>query len=243
VSIILLAPGAEEELRYWVGVASHAAGAEDSRWRSDLIVRNRGAGAASVELSLHRPAGVVSRTLTLDPGQHVTQADIVGWIDSGFSGSAALELVSDQPLDVTSRTYNLLAEGATCFPGATFGQSFRGARAREGFVNGQTVTLVGLAEWSDFRTNIGLTNASTLPSEVVVSLYDDDDALVYTSPPIDLDPGEWYQLYRPYREQAGRQDIHSGRAAVEVRAGTGVLVYASLADNRTNDAATLWALP
>ncbi len=116
-------------------------------------------------------------------------------------------------------------------------------RLRDGLVDGQTAVLSGLAEWSDFRTNLGLTNASQSAAQVVLRLYDDRHTLVHSSGPMTLTPGEWRQLYRPFRELAGRSNVRNGRAEVEVKGGAGVLVHASLVDNRTNDAATLWATP
>lgn len=243
LGLVILDPESETEMRSWIAVASRADGAAGSRWRTDLMLRNRGSAAAAITLRLHAPSGVASRSLTLDAGEHVTTTDIVNFIAPAFSGSASLEVVGDHPLEVTSRTYILIAASASCFPGGTFGQAYPGMRLRDGFVDGQTAVLGGLAEWSDFRTNLGLSNASQSAAQVVVRLYDDQDTLVHTSGPMTLTPGEWRQLYRPFRELAGRSNVRSGRAEVEMKTGASVLVHASLVDNRTNDAATLWATP
>jgi hypothetical protein len=196
-----------------------------------------------VTVLLHTTGGVRSRSLTMAAGEQIAKTDVIDFIDSAFVGSAPLEVVADHPLDVFSRTYNLLAADSPYLPGATFGQGYPGMKPRDGFSDGQTAILIGLAEWSNFRTNIGLTNTSTSTSQVVVRLYDDLGTLVHTTSTITIGPGQWRQLNRPFKELAGRQDVRSGRAEVEVRSGTGVLVHASLIDQRTSDAATLWATP
>lgn len=243
VGLVVLGPEPETAMGKWVPVVARVPGYEGSRWRSDLMIRNRGSATATLTLHLHTTAGMRSRGLTLAAGEQVVKTDVVDFIDPAFVGSAPLEVVSDHPLDVTSRTYNLLAPDSPYLPGATFGQGYPGMRPREGFADGQTAVLIGLAEWSDFRTNLGLTNTSTSPAQVVVRLYDDLGTLVHTTSSITIGPGQWRQLSRPFKELAGRQNVRSGRAEVEVRAGTGVLVHASLIDQRTSDAATLWATP
>lgn len=243
VSLVVLGPEPETAMGKWVPVVARVPGYEGSRWRSDLMLRNRGFAAAAVTLRLHTTGGVRSRSLTLAAGEQIAKTDVIDFIDPAFLGSAPLEVVADHPLDVTSRTYNLLATDSPYLPGATFGQGYPGMKPRDGFADGQTALLIGLAEWSDFRTNLGLTNTSTSPAEVVVRLFDDLGALVHTTSTITIGPGQWRQLNRPFKELAGRQNVHSGRAEVEVRSGTGVLVHASLIDQRTSDAATLWATP
>lgn len=243
ISLVVLGPEPETAMGKWVPVVARVPGYEGSRWRSDLMLRNRGSAAAAVTLRLHTTGGVRTRNLTLAAGEQFVKTDVIDFIDPAYLGSAPLEVVTDHPLDVTSRTYNLLAADSPYLPGATFGQAYPGMRPREGFVDGQVAVLIGLAEWSNFRTNVGLTNTSSSAAQVVVRLYDDLGALVHTTSTMTIGPGQWRQLNRPFKELAGRQDVHSGRAEVEVRSGTGVLVHASLIDQRTSDAATLWATP
>jgi hypothetical protein len=50
-----------------------------------------------------------------------------------------------------------------------------------------------------------------------------------------LQPSEWLQLQEPFSRLASRTDIDAGYARIEVEAGDGVIAYASVIDNTTND--------
>jgi len=48
-------------------------------------------------------------------------------------------------------------------------------------------------------------------------------------------PYAWLQLQEPFSRLAGRTDIDAGYAQIEVELGDGVIAYASVIDNATND--------
>ena len=54
-----------------------------------------------------------------------------------------------------------------------------------------------------------------------------------------LQPGGWLQLDEVFLRMAGRNDIVAGYARVEVVGGRGVIAYASVIDNATNDATAI----
>ncbi len=218
----------------WFQVASRAAGALGSQWRTDVFILNLGAQTAQVTARLHAPGGVRTLTATVPARQHRTLADVVGQMN--HTGSAALELCSDQPVRAASRTYNL--KSAT----ETFGQYYRAFTSTEAMSAGQTGWLLGLKENGQFRSNIALTNSGRSTARVAVTLYDGTGAFIaaYT---VTLAPSEWKQEARPFFNKGGRNNIDEGYARVDVLAGSGVEASASAIDAGTNDPTTLPALP
>jgi hypothetical protein len=231
----------------WVPVVSHGPGAAGSQWRSDVSLVNRSSSAADVALCLHEGSNPIRTLLvpagaTAGAGGEQTIGDVVAWIDPTFSGSAALEVLSDQPITVESRNYNLVPPDATCTPSGTFGQLYDAFTPENMLIAGQTGFLVGLAENASFRTNIGLTNIGAIPAQVTVSLCDNTGAVLATYD-VSLAPGQWLQAYRPFNGYAHRTDLNACYAKVAVTAGNGVIAYGSVVDWLTNDATTVMAKP
>jgi hypothetical protein len=225
----------------WVPVVSHGPGAAGSQWRSDVSLLNRGAAAANVTLRLHE-GNNPTRALVLAAGVGNEQivTDVVAWIDPAFSGSAALEVIADQPLTVESRNYTVVAPDAACTPSGTFGQLYDAFTPENMLITGQTGFLTGLAENASFRTNIGLTNIGATPAQATVSLCDNTGAVLATYD-VSLAPGEWKQAYRPFNGVAHRTDLDACFAKVTITAGNGVIAYGSVVDWLTNDATTVMA--
>jgi hypothetical protein len=73
---------------------------------------------------------------------------------------------------------------------------------------------------------------------VRVRLRDGDGSELATTQPT-LQPGDRLQLQEPFDRLAGRTDISVGSAEVEVVSGDGLIAYASVVDNRTNDPTTV----
>jgi hypothetical protein len=233
--------------RLWLQVASHAAGANQSQWRTDLGLLNPGASAASAELRFHASTGVLSRTQAVQPGQQLILADVLDSFVAAAgqtrsaTGSVALEVVSDQPLKVSSRTYNLVASNAACYPRGTFGQNYDAFRPEDGIAVGQRAYLPQLTENAAYRTNIALTNTGTTPANVTVDLFNGAGTKV-GSYDVDLGPGQYKQENKPFLTKAGQSNLARGWAQVWVNSGSGVIASASVVDNLTNDPTTLPAL-
>jgi hypothetical protein len=220
----------------WVPVASHTSGLNGSEWRSDVWVLNPGASAADVEFDFHGAGSVVSKTAWVPGGAQVILADVVGQL--GASGSGALEILSDQPLKVTSRTYNQFLPNSPCLPGGTEGQDYPGLDAAASLQAGQTAYLLGLVENASFRSNIGLVNIGIGDANVLVELFDGDGAKLadYTVP---LASNEWSQAVQPFTTEARQTAVDSGYARITVQSGYGVFAFASVVDNLTNDPTTV----
>jgi hypothetical protein len=128
---------------------------------------------------------------------------------------------------VSSRTYNSGEDG-------TFGLFLDGVSAQAAADEGDIVWLPQLRQNESFRTNIGLANTGDDRARVRVFLYDASGGELISRWKT-LEPGGWMQLQEPFVRLAGRSDIASGSASVEVSSGSGVIAYASVIDNATND--------
>lgn len=222
----------------WVPAVSRSDGLNGSVWRSDLGLLGVDPGGAAVELRLHRDGATTDRVVSVAANAMVQLVDVVSWLDPAFSGSAALEVCADGELIVDSRTYNQLPAGDDRFPGATFGQHLAGWPASSALPSGETGRLGMLRENSEFRTNIGLVNTGADSATVEITLLDATGEEL-TSFQVVLDAGQWHQENRPLLRRAGRDDLEAASARIEVIEGAGVLAYASLIDNLTNDATTI----
>ncbi len=226
------------DFTYWVPVVSSTSGANGSVWRSDLGLLGSDPAGAAVELRFHAGGSSPTRVVTVAPDAMVNLTDVVGWIDPGFSGAGALEICSDGELVVDSRTYNVLASSGSCFPGGTFGQHLAGDLSSSGLAKGGSARLGQLRESSAFRTNIGLTNTGAKEATVEVSLLDAEGSELLSYELV-LETNRWIQDNRPFFKRAGREDLDAASAKVRVVSGEGIVAYASVIDNLTNDATTV----
>ncbi|HVM66398.1 MAG TPA: hypothetical protein VMU14_16130, partial [Acidimicrobiales bacterium] len=223
----------------WVPVAIHNPGYNSSRWRSDLGLLNPGAAAANVQITFFGNGGVASSTISVPPQTQSILTDVVGSVLSA-SGSGAIEVISDQPLEATARSYNQVSPTASCYAGGTQGQDYPVVFTGDGLSGpwGQAALLAGLTENGLTRCNVGLVNTSTGSASVLVELLDGAGTKVadYT---VDLVPGQWAQATQPFLNKAGQTALDRGYAKITVQTGFGVFAFASLVDNITNDPTTV----
>jgi len=214
----------------WVPVVVHLPGAGGSQWRSDLALLNPGQVAASITFTAHLSSGTVEAHLSasLQPGQQVVISDFVGQLERNDYGT--LEITSTQPVTVTSRSYSQEAKG-------TFGQFLAAHGVDDGLIAGEMGLIQHLVQNAEFRSNIGVANFGPEPAEGVVSLFDETGAPVGNLP-FSLGPGGYTQFNQPYLKQFGR-NVLGGAAIVQVTSGTGVVAYASVIDNGSNDPTTI----
>jgi hypothetical protein len=213
----------------WVPVVSHSAGVNGSAWRSDVGVLNAGGVAASVQGLFYSPDGVVTGSIVVPAGGQVVVTDVVGQL--GSQGSGGLEILSDQPVVVTSRTYSALAEG-------TVGQGYASYGAAACLGLGESAWLPQLTESAAYRTNISVTNTGAEAATVTVTLLD-EAGRVLGSYDVALGPGGWAQENRPFFTEAGQTAMDLGYAEVTVTSGAGIIASASVIDNVTNDPTTI----
>ena len=216
---------------YWTEIAGHIPGNAGSQWRTDLVARNLSTANAALKFVLHAPSGNIEGSGTISAGAQKAFEDVVATLGAN-NAVGALELCSDQPLLVRSRTYNQSADG-------TFGQNYDGQVADVGYVAGQTVSLIGLRQQAGaFRSNIILTNGGKTEAEVTVNLFDAGGTAVksYT---VTIAAGTAIIDTEPFLNRAGNPDIGWGFATVTVNKGTNVWASASMIDMKTNDPVTI----
>jgi hypothetical protein len=220
----------------WVAVASHAAGLNSSQWRSDLGLLNTGSATARVEVDYYGGTGVVTKTTYVPAGAQSILTDVVGQL--GGSGSGAVEVLSDQPLKITERTYNQVSATAACYPSGTQGQDYPAVTGSDGLAASQSAYLAGLTENAAYHTNIGLVNTGATPASVLVELFDGAGTKLtdYTVP---LTVGLWAQETQPFRKKAGQTAMDRGYARLTVQTGSGVFGFGSVISNVTNDPTTV----
>jgi formylglycine-generating enzyme required for sulfatase activity len=151
-----------------VPASAHAAGAEDTRWLTDLTIYNPG-GSVAIASIFFLPAGADnarSRGVGVEvlPGDSVALADVVEDMFEFSSATGAILIGADQPLLITSRTYNNAADG-------TFGQYVPGLSTSVALGQGDEARLIQLTRNADFRTNIGFANATGQALSVTVDLH------------------------------------------------------------------------
>ncbi len=162
--------------------------------------------------------------------------DVVNQIPAANSG--ALEILSDQPLKVTARSYNLVSSGASCYPNGTQGQDYPAVVPSGGLSAPQSAYLAGLSETPVYRCNIGVVNTSAASATVLVELFNGAGAKL-TDYLVTLGPGEWEQETQPFFNRAGQTAMDRGYAKITVQAGSGVFGFASVIDGLTNDPTTV----
>ncbi len=221
---------------HWIAAVSHSDGAGGSHWRSDVAVLNRSASAATVEFRLYTPGNTLTRQVIVAGNAQELHADVAAWL--GYTnGSAPLEVRSSQDVFVMGRTYNQV--DAT----HTYGQNYDGQDVDSSLLSaGQSAWLPLLAQSADFRCNVAITNTGTSTASVTLTLYDGQGRQLWSgnSESGAIAPGAFVQYLLPYQKYAGRNDIQNGYARVTVNSGSGIIVWASVMDQRTSDPTTIF---
>ncbi len=215
---------------YWTEIAAHNQAPDGSTWKTDMITRNTTSSPADVEFILHTSSGDVTNSQGVQGGAQGVFEDVVGMM--GVTGKGAMEICSDQPLEVVSRIFNQSDKG-------TYGQFMDGHRGGTGMAAGDSAMLLGLRQSAGaFRTNISVTNTGKDVAQVRITLYVSDGTEL-TSYDLTVGSGMVVQDLQPFKTRANRPDLGFGFALVEVVDGSGVFTSASVADDVTNDATTI----
>ncbi|MEJ2580276.1 MAG: serine hydrolase [Acidobacteriota bacterium] len=212
--------------RLWIAAAAHSGGAQGSEWRTDLCLLNLSGDPATAEIIFRRSDGETAvLPVNVPDRRQVMLEDVVSQL--GLAGSGSIEVISDRPLLASSHTFNAGADG-------TYGLFVAGISGQGTASGGDTVWLPQLRQNALFRTNIGLVNSSPSKARVQISLHDGSGSEIASRRRV-LDPHGWVQLQEPFARLADRTDINSGYARITVESGSGIIAYASMIDNSTND--------
>jgi immune inhibitor A len=221
---------------YWIPVASHGNGLNGSQWRSDLGLLNVSPSTATVRVTFFGDENAFWKQLSVPSGVQLILRDAVSQI--GASGSGPIQVNADQPLKVTGRSYNSVSSDATCYGGGTQGQDYPAVATTDGLATQQSAYLPGLSENAAYRCNIGLVNTGSTAATVLVELFDGTGTALgsYT---VWLAGGSWSQSTQPFWNLGRQTGMDAGYAKVTVQSGFGVFAFASVIDNKTNDATTV----
>lgn len=229
---------------YLLGVA-HAFGQNDSTWRSDVTLYNKGTGMSEVRVEYFPDVPTQFRphiTVPLMPGTAQRFGDILTSLvtDENTKGYLVLEhTAGDVTPQLVARTYNLALTG-------TFGQNVPLYGDDDLIPVGGMGILAGITNTANralgYRTNLGLLNTGTAAARVDVTLYDENGDVVGKIPGYPLEPGQYVQfdVFQGLQLEAFDMD-----ASIELKVleGGPVAAYASIIDNQTQDPIFIPALP
>jgi hypothetical protein len=212
--------------RKYIAAVAHTPGANGTMFITDVRLFNRGTSPAQITLIL-TPTAADGRTnfdavkLVVAPMQIVALDDVVqATMLSAGTGQLELAGAADQVI-ATSRTYTPSAAG-------TYGQFVPSAEPTEAIASADSISIPGLENTADFRSNIGFAEVAGVSGEAHVRYYDATGAAV-------LD--EVYGM-APYGHAQTRVNAtgEALRAEVTVVGDARVLAYGSVVDNHSGDA-------
>ena len=193
---------------------------------SDLYLSNPGSGAAQVDLTFYSLGGGAPQVVQVDleAGESQAIADFLPSLFGVSAGQGSLLITSDAPVAAAARIDARNAQG-------DFG-AFGAALDGSSFVEGDSATLIGLAQTSTIRSNLLLYNRG-IAGEITVRGFKADGSAVG---PVTVELGD---------HQAGRLDSvfarmgvtnqAAGRIAIDVPEGMKVYAWAARVDGFTGD--------
>ncbi len=223
--------GTTSETRQTLSAAAHTHGANNSFWRSDVRVYNPLAGSTNITYTYRPVEGpAITKTLVAASRNIIYTNDVLsqmfGIIDDT---NGSLEVGSDSPLLLSSRIYT------DAYEGGTYGQQILSCRSDQGIVNHHQGIILGLRANGDYRTNLGMTEIAGRVLTVLVRIYDTTGSFLGERT-VNLQPYQHMQWNNVFL-QWDLSGIFEAYAVVQGVAGGGrVAAYASVVDNRTNDA-------
>lgn len=245
--------GANPFLPLIVPVAGHAPGANNTQFRTDISVVNSGTSPGSGTLRYTDSNGATfDRDLTLAAGQTLVYEDVTQslfGIEANTVGYLRFTPGTGS-LRMTSRTYNLVADGSTYgsgVPAQPLAAALSvGQRRRFGGIDDSALATINAGRPATFRSNVGLVEASGQPVRLRATLnYTVPSALVTAfgsaTKEYTLQPGQFRQVQRIATDilggfRASFGDLRNMQLEIEVLEGPGsVLLFVSTTDNGTGD--------
>lgn len=253
----------------YLPVAGKTPGANNSFFRTDVWISNVTNQRVVVDVAF-APAGQDNSNVTdpantrrlpvLEPGERREIVDVMGQVfgqtdaqssvgqlvffacrEGGNCTACETNAADCLPITVQARIYT------TANTGATFGQLIPGIpwfnfispdAISEGL---HQVFITGIREGGDYRTNIGITNASQFSSAVVrARLFQSNGAQVggtatVTLPPLGFSQQSIANLFPGFSGTGAYVVLEQDPLAPGAGTDPGFLAYGSLVDNRSND--------
>ncbi|PWB73876.1 MAG: hypothetical protein C3F15_08750 [Holophagae bacterium] len=231
IPLAVVDPAAADADLLVAGIAD-TAGAEGTRWASNLAVLNLSGAALQGTAEYRHGGGTAQTAFALADGELIEWANVAVLLGAPDS-AGAVAIVADRPAVVTARTFNNAATG-------TFGQYLPGLNASAAIAEGSLGLVSQIKSTDAFRTNVGFTNYSDAPCDVTVTLHGADGGELGNPVTVSGIPaGGWKQVNRVF-QAAGVSECPIGYAVVTpVTPGCLVWAYASVVDNGSGDPTTI----
>jgi aminopeptidase N len=210
-----------------VPAVASVAGANGTRWRTQLSVVNPSDTTTTVTIDFVPDNGpsIASLPLEIGPGAVFYNSDVVGGL-FGSTGKGWLRISSDPGgIHVSSRTFN-------DDPNGTYGQLIPAVPVTEALGSADVAVLAGLSSVGSFRTNIGLTSVAAEATSCTVSVFTDNGVAVGDID-VDLPAAGFVQVERALGDGLG----FTGTAWATVRCDdpAAFFAHASVVDGATGD--------
>jgi hypothetical protein len=213
-----------------VPAAAHTPGLAETSWLTDLVIHNP--QPTTVDTALYLLHGSDTKgTLTelaLRAGQTVRLADVVQTLLSqAFATTAAILLDPEQPLVVSSRTFNDQPDG-------TFGQLIGARPMSAAIVSGEPARLIGLQSSSAYRSNLGFANPGAEQITVTTELLSSDGTALGSRQ--DRIPARQHLQLTDLLGKLDNGEVTDAYAVVSSSdPDAAFFAYASVVDNQTGD--------
>ncbi|MGE5717037.1 MAG: hypothetical protein ACM369_10340, partial [Acidobacteriota bacterium] len=211
---------------------ARADGMHDSRWRTDLVLRNPDPDPVTVAVRfLPNPGAapaVPDAAVTLAGGATLAQSDVLSSLFRLESGSGALLLTpeSGRSIEATSRTYTATSAGS-------YGMSVGAVDVFAGIGAGFPVSFAAGLLGSGFRTNVIATDVSGRGAQATLTLSADTADPAAGAGSVTAPPWGQTQLV-DLAAALGAPSWRTGSVLVTPRSGETVIGAIAI-DNATND--------
>ncbi len=217
---------------YLIPAVAHKPGYHETQWRTDVSAVEPDflpSGATLVYLSDNE---TLARDVVFSESGLLEWQDILAslfGLTPNAASSGTLQVFSDRPLALTSRTYNQTPEG-------TLGSSFPGVGPDDVRLSGRSGTLPGVKKNGDYRTNVGAINVGESECTVTFNLLGSRPNLILGQATVTLPAGRWRQVDDIFAAVgAAPADL----AYVAVAGSCTLWAYASVVDNHTGSPMTI----
>ncbi len=227
-------PGGTSTGQTWlVPAAASAPGVGASNWKTQIVVTNpsaltRLARIFFVEKGEAWPGSLLGDPQTIPPGGSLSIDDPL----AGLNPTSGLlyVIVDGEGMPVTTRTYNLAADGGT------FGQGIPGILLNDATAADRLILPMLLSDPDRYRTNLGIVQTSAGSLAVRVQLHDTDGAVIGTKGYASTSA---FLQINDLLDNMGIGDtiVEGGWISVDLIAGSPAYwtAYASIIDNSTDD--------
>lgn len=219
--------------RIFIPIVGRTPGANNTQWRSDVILSNRSETQDTTVVVIYEPLGGGEshhQSIELEPRMTLHLNDFVGTyvpVANSFGTVRFISQNANASIAAHARIYN------TGNPAGDFGQV---VQAMPVDTLPQTAWLHGLIGFRGFRTNVGVANPNATPVSFSMTWFDKNGETRGSAGMITIEP---YGVYLMNDIWAVVGMFPDEGLSLRIRASDRVYAYASVIRNDTGDAYTL----